>query len=171
MPWRQGFKYREDGEAIKQASFLCGKVTLFAKLTEQAKLSDQEIMEMYRSKEAVEDAFDTTKNGLSDHRLHVHGDNQIHGKLFVLFIALILRRAIHYRLRDWLQENNYTDEEAIRELEHLKFYKYGDSWHLKNAPTKIQKGIIEALNLNPGEKSDENTPKPKFKPRVRKKKG
>ena len=78
-------------------------------------------MEAYRSKEAVEDCFDTTKNGLSDGRLRIQGDAQADGKLLAMFVSLILRRTIHGRVRSWLKANNATDEDAIEELKQIKY--------------------------------------------------
>ncbi len=64
----KGFKYSEDAEGFKERVALAGKAVLFTTCTD---MTDQEIMEAYRSKESVEDCFDTTKNGLCDGRLHI----------------------------------------------------------------------------------------------------
>ena len=69
------------------------------------------------------------------------------GKLFVMFVALILRRSIHRRLSSYLEEKGYSDEDAIRELEGIRFYKAKDGWRLKDAVTKTQREIMQALNL------------------------
>ena len=144
---------------------MCGKVTLFVKRNYH-KLNEQEILRVYRSKESVEDCFDTTKNGLSDKRLHVHGDRQINGKLFVMFVSLILRRTFHRRIADYLKEKGMTDETAIRELEQIKFYKGKDGWSLKDAISKTQREILTALNLKLRE--DAEVHESLFRQRVRK---
>ena len=112
----------------------------------------------------MEDCFDTTKNGLCDKRLHVHGDSQVTGKLFVMFIALILRRSLHYRLRDPLKQYSLTDEDAIRELEQICFTRHKDGWHLKDAISKLQKDLLTGLGLNYSMKiaddKDKSTKKP-----------
>jgi hypothetical protein len=162
---RKGFSYEEDSEAFAQACALCGKVTLFVKRNYH-KLNEQEILRVYRSKESVEDCFDTTKNGLSDKRLHVHGDRQINGKLFVMFVSLILRRTFHRRIADYLKEKGMTDETAIRELEQIKFYKGKDGWSLKDAISKTQREILTELNLKLRE--DAEVHESLFRQRVRK---
>lgn len=162
---RKGFTYEEDKIAFAQTCALSGKVTLFVK-RDYHKLNEQETLRVYRSKESVEDCFDTTKNGLSDKRLHIHGDKQVNGKLFVMFISLILRRTIHRRISVYLREKGMTDEAAIRELEEIKLYKGKDGWTLKDAITKTQREILLALDLKLREDAEVKTSM--FKQRVRK---
>ena len=124
-PGRKGFIYEEDKEAFKEKCALCGKVTIFVRRNYN-KITPQETLKIYRSKESVEDCFDTTKNGLSDKRLHVHGDRQIDCKLFIMFVALILRRVFTRRLDQYLKEKSISTTTAIKELEGIKFYKAKD---------------------------------------------
>lgn len=143
---RKGFVFERNNDEISKAFALCGKVTLFVQQS-CGNISPRKALCEYRSKESVEDCFDTTKNGLSDKRLHIKGDRQVDGKLFVMFVALILRRSIHRRLSSYLEEKGYSDEDAIRELEGIRFYKAKDGWRLKDAVTKTQREIMQALNL------------------------
>ncbi len=116
----KGFKYSEDTEGFKERVAMTDKCVLFTTCSE---MQDQEILEAYRSKESVEDCFDTTKNGLGDGRLHIQGDAQADGKLFALFVSLILRRTIHSRIKGWLKANNAVVEDAIEELKKIKYVK------------------------------------------------
>lgn len=83
-----------------------------------------------------------------------------------MFVALILRRSIHRRLSAYLEENGYSYEDAIRELEGIKFYKAKDGWRLRDAITKTQREIIQALNLKFRE--DAELKESLFKPKQRK---
>lgn len=83
-----------------------------------------------------------------------------------MFVALILRRSIHRRLSAYLEENGYSDKDAIRELEGIKFYKAKDGWRLRDAITKTQREIIQALNLKFRE--DAELKESLFKPKQRK---
>ena len=141
----RGFKYSEDADDFKERVALAGKAVLF---TTCAEMSDQEIMEAYRSKESVEDCFDTTKNGLCDGRLHIQGDAQADGKLFALFVSLILRRTIHSRVRSWLKANNATDEDVIEELKQINYVKIGGKWKMKDALAKRQRELLQELKLD-----------------------
>ena len=141
---KKGFSFEPDEQESINAFELCGKVTLFTTCSE---LSDEEIIKLYRSKESVEDCFDTTKNGLSDKRLHVHGDRQVEGKLFIMFIALILWRILQYRLSDWKKAHDLTMREIIQELNQIKIRKLPEGWQVKNATSKTQREILEALDF------------------------
>lgn len=141
---KAGFTWETDTEQQNSRFALCGKVTLF---TTCKNLTDREIMELYRAKESVEDCFDTTKNGLSDKRLHVHGDLQVDGKMFALFIALILLRTLHYRAKRWQEQYNASVSEVIRELKKICYVKIDDRWILKDALTKRQKELLDCLSL------------------------
>ncbi len=162
---RTGFEYEFDTQAYQEACSLCGKVTVFVSSDTQG--SDSEIMQCYRQKESVEDCFDTTKNGLSDKRLHVHGDAQVDGKLFVMFIALILRRTLHQRLKDYLRQHDLTDEEAIRALQKVVCYKYNKFWQLKDAISKQQREILTELKLSFSATSETVAPQQNAKHRVK----
>lgn len=90
-------------------------------------------MEAYRSKESVEDCFDTTKNGLCDKRLHVHGEAQVDGKMFAMFIGLILRRSITNRLNDWMHKNKASFHDVVKELKKIRYTKMSNGkWTFKD---------------------------------------
>jgi hypothetical protein len=164
----KGFVYEPDEQQTLEALALCGKVTLFVQGNEE-QLSPKEIMEKYRSKESVEDSFDTVKNGLCDKRLHVHGDRQVDGKLFLLFIALILWRTLHYRLKDWQYSCKSTVHAAITELKQIKSVKRKEQWILKDAVSKTQREILSILDPDweQTEGKTEDNISYSFKPRQR----
>ena len=139
---KAGFTWEADTEQQNCRFAMCGTVFTTCK-----NLSDKEIMELYRAKESVEDCFDTTKNGLCDKRLHVQGDLQVDGKMFAFFIALILRRTLHYRARPWQEQYNATVSDVIRELKKICYVKIDDRWILKDALTKRQKELLDCLSL------------------------
>ncbi len=162
----KGFSYTEDLEGAAQSNALCGAVTLFTTCKD---LTDKEIMTSYRGKESVEDCFDNTKNGLSDHRLHVHGDAQLDGKMFVMFLGLIIERLLRQRLQTHMAENNATLHDMIRDLKKIKFFKTKrGKWVAKNSLTKIQKELIAALNLE-FLKEERLAPHPRVRPNRKKK--
>lgn len=105
-------------------------------------------MATYRSKESVEDCFDTTKNGLSDKRLHVHGDAQVEGKMFVMFLGLILTRILMQRLKEHMDQGHFTLQDELRELKKIRYFKdKKGKWITKNSLTKTQKEILSCLDL------------------------
>ena len=83
-----------------------------------------------------------------------------------MFISLILRRAFHSRIKDYIKKNGLSDETAIRELENITFYKGADGWRLKDALSKTQREILQQLNLKLRNDAEVNLAM--FKQRVRK---
>ncbi len=141
----RGFAYRENKDYYREEAELAGCVALF---TTCGDMGDQEIMTSYRSKESVEDCFDTQKNGLSDSRLHVHGDQAAEGKVFAMLLGLILWRKIRSRIREWQKANEATVDGAIMELEKVQYVKTAEGWRLKDAITKKQRELLKALRLD-----------------------
>ncbi len=155
-----GFTYEENTEGQMISNALCGALTLF---TTCADMTDREVLEDYLSKGSVENCFDTSKNGLCDQQLYINGDAQIKGKMFAMFIALILRRSLSNRLKDWMRENDFTFYDVIKELKQIRYTKMSNGqWASNEALTKTQQEIIDALALNCFKK-EEMTAHPKVR--------
>ena len=106
---------------------------------------------------------------ISDHRLHVHGDAQLDGKMFVMFLGLIMARLLRQRLQTHIAKKNETLHDMIRELKKIKFFKTKrGKWEAKNSLTKIQKELIAALNLE-FLKEERLEPHPRVRPNRKKK--
>lgn len=76
----------------------------------------------YRWKDADEKLFDCLKNEIGMRRMLVHGDAVLDGKLFVLFIATLIRKALFNECEDYLKEvggsfSTIVDVLASREQE------------------------------------------------------
>ncbi len=56
-------------------------------------------MEIYRNKDVVEKSFDNLKNDLDLHRLRIHSDAAMEGRIFIGFISLILMSYIREKMR------------------------------------------------------------------------
>ena len=139
----KGFTFKIKKEAISESAALCGKTTLF---TTNSKLSDRDLLKLYRSKEAVEERFDVTKNDLSDSRLHLKSDRPLDGKLFCAFAGLILWRLFNRRLGDLLTKRRMSVSDAIAELEDIEIVRKRDgTYMMRKATTKLQKEILAAL--------------------------
>ena len=70
------------------------------------------------------------------------------GKMFVLFVALILRREMRRLLSKWSKKNRSSLETVFIMLKDIQCRKHKDKWILIKAFTKYQKEIIQDLNLN-----------------------
>ena len=66
-------------------------------------------------KDVVEKCFDNLKNALDMKRIRSHSKESSDGKIFIAFIALILRAIIENVLGDFTRKNNLTIEKIIKE--------------------------------------------------------
>ena len=129
---------------------LCG---YFAIITSE-KMSAKEAINLYKSRDASEKLFRGDKSYLGDKSLRVHSSESIASKIFIEFIALIIRCSIYTHLKDALkkmdQKPNYmTVPAALRELEKIEIVRQlDDVYRLDHAVTAKQKTILEAFGIN-----------------------
>ncbi len=103
----------------------------------------------YRNKDVIEKNFDDLKNEDDCKRLRVHSDRTADSKLFINFLALIIRSNINNVIRDNEELKNVGVSKIINEMNTLREIR--EKHHYRSAttePTKRQKLIIEAFKLN-----------------------
>lgn len=138
------YKITPNDEKVMDAIKLCGTFAIF---TTELNMDSYDCLNKYRAKDACEKNFANLKNELIGERMLVHSSDAWHGKLFVLFISLIVRTFLHNKLKSWIRDNRSSLRAAFAELAELKCRKNGERWILKEALTKPQKEIASALGL------------------------
>ena len=139
-----GATWRLSTRRCPDAAFLIGE-TDFKKTT-------AEILEIYRRRDAVEKCFDHLKNDIDMRRLYVQSDEVAQGKMFVAFIALIVRSYMQNRLSEYMNSHKYTFQKILLELDKVKLIhsaNHKNNFRLLNPSTKMQREIIEQLGLTP----------------------
>ena len=108
-----------------------------------------EILEMYRRRDVVEKSFDQLKNELDMKRLRCHKVDTAEGKIFVAFIALIVRSYMIGKLKNLLQQNSYPFRKMLLELDKISGFSVTPNAKpcLTNPLTKLQRTIFELLDL------------------------
>ncbi|WP_407443791.1 transposase [Fibrobacter sp.] len=147
------------------ARFLCGKakkdvyrreVSLagyFAIVTSE-KMTAAEALRIYKGRDSSEKLFRMDKSFLGNRSARVHSDESLFAKVFVGFIALIIRNRIHFflknaKLRDERKKNFMNVPAAIRELEKIEMIRRADgTYTLDHAVTATQKTILRAFGLD-----------------------
>jgi transposase len=108
--------------------------------------SAEEALMIYREKDVVEKGFLRLKKDLELHRLRIHSDGAMHGKVFICFISLILLSHIHSVMVRERLYNNWTMKELINHLD--KLYLQNISGNRILYPlTKKQKDIYRAFGI------------------------
>ena len=106
-------------------------------------------MEIYRRRDVVEKSFDDLKNELDMKRMRSHSSQTAEGKIFVSFLALIVRSYLLKQLKTYMRKNNLTLHSIMPELDKMKTIQYPGAHApgLLNPPTKHQREIYELLEL------------------------
>ena len=117
-------------------------------------MTAKEALELYKSRDASEKLFRSDKSYLGNKSMRVYTDDALSAKVFVQFIALILRSRIYTALKDkcetMLKTPNYmTVPAAVKELEKIVMIRQLDGvYRLDHAVTATQKTILDAFGLD-----------------------
>ncbi len=148
----------EKTEDITRAIKLCG---YFAIIT-SSEMSAADALELYKSRDCSEKLFRGDKSYLGEKTLRVYEDEPFHTKIFIEFIALIIRNKIYTCLKDRMRltgkkENYMTVPAAIRELKKIEMIRQADGmYRLNYAVTATQKEILQAFNLTAADAKKES---------------
>ena len=141
---------REKSEVVERELELCG---YFCIVTSE-EMTAGEALTLYKSRDDSEKLFRGDKSYLGDRTMRVHTDEATSAKLFIEFVALIIRNKIYTSLKSAVLKNerkaNYmTVPAALRELEKIEMIRGGDGiYRLDHAVTATQKEILRAFGLN-----------------------
>ena len=141
---------KEKASVIESELALCG---YFCIVTSD-KMSAEEALILYKGRDATEKLFRGDKTFLGARSMRVHSQNALSAKVFIEFIALIIRNRIYTLLKEELlridtKPNYMTVPEAIRELEKIEMVRRNNgTYRLDHAVTKRQKTILSAFGLD-----------------------
>lgn len=107
-----------------------------------------EALEVYRPKDLIEKAFGNLKERLNLRRTSVSSDENLDGKLFVQFVALIFLSFIQKAMSDHDLFKNYTMQEFLDELDVIERFEQPGKRHHIGEVTKKQKHLYECLGVN-----------------------
>lgn len=118
------------------------------------KMTAKEALLLYKSRDTSEKLFRGDKSYLGDKSLRVYGDSAAESKIFIEFIALIIRNRIYSYLKEEMKElgkrpNYMTVPAALRELEKIEMVRLTDNrYHLDHAITATQKTILKSFDID-----------------------
>ncbi len=139
-------KYRISlsNDKIQDLMDLCG---CFAIFTTDEHIDPFNALKLYRAKDICEKNFANLKNELIGERMMVHSSKAWHGKLFILFLSLIVRTSLFNKLKPWIVSNRSSLRYTFVELSQIRCRKNGERWLLKDAITKKQQELATLLGL------------------------
>jgi transposase len=147
----QKFMYgRELCDVINREIELCGYFVIIT----SKKMSAKDALELYKSRDGSEKLFRGDKSYLGNKSSRVQSDESVKAKIFIEFVALIIRNRIYTDLKDEVLKvgknlNYMTVPAAIRELEKIELIRLFDgSYCLDHAVTARQKAILKAFGMD-----------------------
>lgn len=109
---------------------------------------------LYKSRDTLEKLFRGDKSYLGDKSLRVYGDSAADSKIFIEFLALIVRNRMYNCLKDEMlkldsRPNYMTVPAAISELEKIEMVRLTDNkYRLDHAVTATQKVILKSFGID-----------------------
>lgn len=144
------FVYAEPNlQVIRDELELCGYFAIITSENMEAKKA----IELYKSRDVSEKVFRADKSYLGNGALRVASEEAASNKIFIGFLALIIRCSIYKALKNKAKEmtrkqNYMTVPAAIRELEKIEMTRQLDKvYRLDHAVTKTQKVILSAFDI------------------------
>jgi transposase len=139
----KGFDFRVNSNEVDKQRSANG---LFLIFTTDMLAKPEDILYFYRAKDADEKLFDQIKVDMRGNRVRTHNDQTTEGKIFVTFIALIIRAYILGKLGKYIAANATSLKLIIKKLENIIIIRSGRMCRLSKALTKEQKNILDTFN-------------------------
>ncbi len=141
---------KERYDVINEEIRLCG---YFVIITSE-RMDAEAALNLYKGRDASEKLFRGDKSYLGNKSFRVQSDESLHAKIFIEFVALIIRNRFHTCLKNQIarsgKKQNYMNVAAsIRELEKIEILRQMDkNYRLDHAVTATQKTILSAFNMD-----------------------
>lgn len=140
---------RERTEVIDCEIGLCGYFVIIT----SDRMTAEEALTLYKGRDSSEKLFRGDKSYLGNKTERVYGSESVDTKVFIEFVALIIRNRIYNCLRDEMKKqdrkfNFMTVPAALRELDKIEMVRGGDNaYRLDHAVTATQKKILNAFGM------------------------
>ncbi len=141
---------RERYDVINEEIRLCG---YFVIITSE-KMTAEAALDLYKSRDASEKLFRGDKSYLGNRSFRIQSNESMHAKIFIEFVALILRNRFHTYLKEQIinsgkRQNYMTVPAALRELEKIEMVRQPDkNYRLDHAVTAVQKELLKAFHMS-----------------------
>ena len=141
---------REKAAVVESELALCG---YFCIVTSE-RMSAEQALILYKGRDASEKLFSSDKTFLGGRSMRVQSQDALSSKIFIEFVALIIRNRVYTLLKEELfrietRPNYMTVPEALRELEKIEMVRRNNgAYRLDHAVTKRQETILNAFGLD-----------------------
>jgi transposase len=141
----KSFSFTPDNDKIDEKLSRAG---FFILLSNDPNMSSSEVLKVYKQRDVIEKNFEQLKNQLDFQRLRTHLNKTTDGKVFIGFLALILRSYLMKKVKGYKETKNLTIEKVLLELRKIKVVTFADLSKILTPLTKLQKTILNAIGVS-----------------------
>lgn len=131
-------------KAISRLMNRMGKTIL---LTNNPTLGREDILNLYRRKDVLEKMFDSIKNELEGGRLKVSSREAMEGRIFLIYLSLILYSALSKIMREKNLYKTYTLAEVFYELKKLRVVTLSNGKSYMTEVSKTQRTLLDHFGV------------------------
>ena len=137
-----GFDYSVDLEKVNNARKRKGFFMIF---TTDMDATPEDTLFHYRAKDVVEKLFDQIKCDMEGNRIRTHNEQTTDGKVFVTFIACVIRTYLLSKLSQYLLDSSTSLKKALSQLSNIAIISGAGGLRFTKAMTKKQKQILKVF--------------------------
>ena len=153
--WHEGLQDEKFMSGIERADVINREIQLcgYFVIVTSAKMTAEEALVLYKSRDASEKTFRGDKSYLGANCERVYSNESVDTKIFIGFVATIIRSRIYILLKDEMarldkKPNFMTVPAAVKELEKIEMLRGADSEYILDyAVTATQKTILKAFDM------------------------
>jgi len=134
------FEYSIDVEKVEKIRRQKGFYLIF---TTDMDATAEEVLQHYRAKDTIEKLFDQIKCDMEGNRIRTHNENTTDGKVFVTFIACVIRSLLLEKLNKYLTDNSTSLKKALNQMSNIRIISSAKGLRFTKALTKKQKEILQ----------------------------
>lgn len=138
------FELKRKPKTISRLMNRMGKTVL---LTNDPVLGREDILNLYRRKDALEKMFDAIKNELESGRLRVSSKEAMEGRIFLTFLSLILHSEVSRVMKEKDLYKTYTLSEVLFELKKLRIVTLTNGKSYLTEVSKRQRNLFEKFEV------------------------
>jgi transposase len=140
-----GFDYNVDVNKVENIRKHKGFFLIF---TTDRDSTPEDTLYHYRAKDAIEKLFDQIKCDMGGNRIRTHNEQTTDGKIFVTFIACIIRSYLLTKLNQFLTDNSTSLKKVLSQLSNIMIISKSKEFRLTKALTKKQKQILKLFTAD-----------------------
>lgn len=140
-----GYDYQLKEEEIENEAKYFGYYLVF---TNDDKISADDLLYYYREKDVDEKVFYQLKNYMGARRIRTHNQDTTDGKMFTLFIGLVIRSWIYQKIEEYKKAHYMTLEACFNKLDNIQVIQTNGETRLVKALTKEQKDLLQQFEID-----------------------